>query len=125
MKILICDSQKDRAQLFKSLIEQFNYKVKIESKIEEIEKSLMENNPVLIVIGPRIQSMTGLELLDFIKSKPKYWDLPIVLVVNTEISVIQEKLNQYKNVDAIQEPFKIKNFKHLIEKWLNFRSIYV
>lgn len=125
VKILVCDSQKDRAQLIKSLIEQYNYKVKIESTVEEIEKILAENNLVLIVIGPRIESMRGLELLEHIKSKEKYWDMPVIYVSDVESAHVHSELNRYRNVDFIKEPFKIKNFKHLIERWLNFRSIYV
>ncbi len=125
MKILVCDSQKDRARLIKSLIEQYNYKVKIEETIDEIGNVIAENNLVLIVIGPRIESMKGLELLEEIKSKTKYWDLPVIFITDTDIESLREQVNRFKNVDVIQEPFKIKNFKHLIEKWLNFRSIYV
>ncbi|GAB4170236.1 MAG: hypothetical protein Kow00108_04200 [Calditrichia bacterium] len=125
MKILVCDEQKDRAQLIRSLIESYNYKVKIENDEEEIEALLRENNLVLIIIGPRVKSKKGLELLQKVKSMPKYWDLPVVYISDTEISNLEEQLNQFKNVDVVTEPFKIKNFKHIIEKWLNFRSIYV
>lgn len=125
MKILVCDSQQDRARLIKSLIEQYNYKVRIEKSIEEIETAIAENNLVLIVVGPRIESMKGFELLERIKSKTKYWDLPVIFITDTDVVSLREQVNRFKNVDVIQEPFKIKNFKHLIEKWLNFRSIYV
>jgi len=35
------------------------------------------------------------------------------------------KVKEYPNVDLLKEPFKIKNFRHMVERWINFRSLYV
>ena len=125
MRVLILESQTDRAQLIKSLIEPYNYKVNICDNYDEIDGQLKDPTLGLVVIGPTMKSITGLDLLTSIKSQPKLDKIPIIYISNNQSIEARRQLNQFKNTEFILEPFKIKNFKHLIEKWLNFRSLYL
>ena len=126
MRVLILESQTDRAQLIKSLIEPYHYKVNIcDGSREEIDLKLKEPGLGLVVIGPTVNSVTGLDLLEMIKSYPNFESIPIIYIANNQSIEARKQLNRFRNTEFILEPFKIKNFKHLIEKWLNFRSLYL
>ena len=125
MRVLILESEVDRAQLIKSLIEPYHYKINICDNTEEIDVQLNDPALGLVVIGPTMKSMTGLELLDSIKSQPRMEKIPVIYISNNQSIEARRQLNRFKNTEFILEPFKIKNFKHLIEKWLNFRSLYI
>ena len=125
MRVLILESQVDRAQLIKSLIEPYHYKINICDNTEEIDVQLKDPTLGLVVIGPTVNSIKGLELLSSIKSQPRMENIPIIYISNNQSIEARRQLNKYKNTEFIMEPFKIKNFKHLVEKWLNFRSLYL
>ncbi len=125
MRVLILEREQDRAHLIKSLIEPYHYKIDICYNEKEIDQELNDPNLGLVIIGPTMKSGKSLDIISLIKEHPSFEEIPVIYISNNQSTEAIRKLNRFKNTEFIMEPFKIKNFKHLIEKWLNFRSLYL
>ncbi len=125
MRVLIYETSHDRAKLIEELLKDYRYKTYTEitnGKMPSVSK-IQAVRPSLIIMNVGVR--THLELLEKIKSMPKYAHIPVILISNFNSQEILKKINHMSNVDYLIEPFKLKNFRHMVERWVNFRSLYV
>jgi CheY-like chemotaxis protein len=125
MKVLVYETSKDRAKLISDLLEDYRYKIHINYKGEEALNDVQELKPSLIIVNSNVRPDSGVGLLDKIKSDPRYSKIPVIFISNFNSTELPAKIKKYTNVDYLVEPFKIKNFRHIVERWINFRSLYV
>ncbi len=125
MKVLVYETSKDRAKLISDLLEDYRYKIHVNYHGEKALADVKELKPSLIIVNANVRPDSGVDLLDKIKSDPRYEKIPVIFISNFNSSELSEKVNKYPNVDYLVEPFKIKNFRHIVERWINFRSLYV
>lgn len=122
MKVLVYETSKDRAKLIQDLLKNYRYKIKINYSQSSIE-DIRDFQPSLIIMN--MKSRANLELLERLKKHSRLSKVPVILISNFNSQEIMEKIRQFQNVDFLVEPFKIKNFRHIVERWINFRSLYV
>ena len=84
---------------------------------------IQEVKPSLIILNVNLRK--HVELLEKLKNHSRLSKIPVILISNNSSREIIEKINQLPHVDYLIEPFKIKNFRHMVERWINFRSLYV
>ena len=123
MKVLVYESSKDRAKLIKDLLRTYRYKVDVGYGTSDSLRQVQEFKPSLIIIN--INLRLHVELLDKLKQHSRLSHIPVILISNHNSLEIVEKISHLPNVDYLIEPFKIKNFRHIVERWINFRSLYV
>ena len=125
MKVLVFESSKDRAKLISDLLVDYRYKIHVNYHGEEILTDIRDHNPSLIIVNANVRPDSGLSIVDRIKKDPRYQKIPVIFISNFTSTELSAKLRRYQNVDYLVEPFKIKNFRHIVERWVNFRSLYV
>jgi len=125
MKVLILETSKDRAKLIQDLLEDYRYKIFVNYNGESVLNNIREIKPSLIIVNASVKPNSGISILEKIKSDPKYAKIPVIIISNYESQEVLAKLRTYPNTDYLVEPFKIKNFRHIVERWVNFRSLYV
>ncbi|GAB4375514.1 MAG: hypothetical protein Kow0042_21000 [Calditrichia bacterium] len=123
MRVLVFETSKDRAKLIEDLLVSYRYKVYIQYNNSSALKHIQDVKPSLIILN--INNRSHIELLEKLKKNTRLSRIPVILISNLHSRDIIEKLHQLPNVDYLVEPFKIKNFRHLVERWVNFKSIYV
>lgn len=125
VKVLVLETSKDRAKLISDLLNDYRYKIHINYQGNEIMTNLRDVKPSLIIVNASLRPDSGVGILEKIKSDPRYSKIPVIFISNFTSTELPAKLKSYPNVDYLIEPFKIKNFRHIVERWINFRSLYV
>ncbi|TVM02239.1 MAG: hypothetical protein CV087_09825 [Candidatus Brocadia sp. WS118] len=125
MKVLVFETSKDRAKLISDLLDDYRYKIHINYEGNEVLNNVQEVKPSLIIVNASVRPDSGVGIVDKIKSDPRYSKIPMILISNFNSTELTAKIKKYANVDYLVEPFKIKNFRHIVERWINFRSLYV
>ena len=125
MKVLILETSRDRAKLIQDLLDDYRYKIYVNYNGESVLNNIREIKPSLIIVNASVKPNSGISILEKIKSDPKFAKIPVIIISNYESPEVITKLRSYPNTDYLVEPFKIKNFRHIVERWVNFRSLYV
>lgn len=122
MKVLVFDSSLDRAKLIRDLLDDYRYKTIIQEKGGQILNKVRDVKPSLIIVHSKDH---GIRILEKIKNDSRYSKIPVIMISTLQSSEVLDSIKNYPNVDFLVEPFKIKNFRHVVERWINFRSLYV
>lgn len=125
MKVLVFETSKDRAKLISDLLDDYRYKIHINYEGNEVLNNVQDVKPSLIIVNASVRPDSGVGIVDKIKSDPRFSKIPMILISNFNSTELTAKIKKYANVDYLVEPFKIKNFRHIVERWINFRSLYV
>jgi len=123
MRILVYENTQDRAKLIKDLLDTYRYKTYLNTDSALSLESIKNLKPSLLIVN--VNNPLHLELLEKIKRNNQFNRIPLILISNLNSRDILDKFPQFSHVDYLVEPFKIKNFRHLVERWINFRSMYV
>lgn len=123
MRILVYENTQDRAKLIKDLLDTYRYKTYLNTDTALSLESIKNLKPALLIVN--VNNPLHLELLEKIKRNSQFNRIPLILISNFNSREIFDKFSQFSHVDYLVEPFKIKNFRHLVERWVNFRSMYV
>ena len=122
MKVLVFYSSLDRAKLIRDLLEDYRYKTVIQKYSSDVFGAIRNVKPSLIIVH---SNDSGIKIIEKIKKDSRYSKIPVIMISNLSSREILDRIGEYPNVDFLVEPFKIKNFRHVVERWINFRSIYV
>jgi DNA-binding response OmpR family regulator len=122
MRVLVCESTKDRAKLIEDLLKRYRYQVYLNDECTTLEQ-VKDINPSLIILNANQNS--NVDFLVKLKKQSRYANIPVILISKANSETVLDIVNQLPNVDYLVEPFKIKNFRHIVERWITFRSIYV
>ena len=125
MKVLVFETSKDRAKLISDLLDDYRYKIHINYQGNEVLNDLREIKPSLVIVNANVRPDSGVSILEKIKTDPRYSKIPVILISNFTSTELPAEIKKYTNVDYLVEPFKIKNFRHIVERWINFRGLYV
>lgn len=125
MRVLVFETSKDRAKLISDLLDDYRYKIHVNYHGDRALADVREIKPSLIIVNANMRPDSGLSLLEKIKQDPRLAKIPVILISSFNSTEIMAKLKKYPNVDYLVEPFKIKNFRHIVERWITFRSLYV
>jgi response regulator RpfG family c-di-GMP phosphodiesterase len=123
MRVLVYETSEDRAKLIQDLLGTYRYKIFHKNGDSISLTPIQEIKPSLIIMNASCRE--HVELFEKIKQNSRYSKIPIILISKMDSIEIFKKYNQYKNVDFLVEPFRIKNFRHIVERWITFRSLYV
>ncbi len=125
MKVLVCETSKDRAKLISDLLNDYRYKIHVNYSGDKVLSDVQDLKPSLIIVNANLKPDSGVSILEKIKLDPRYSKIPVILISNFTSTELPSKAKDFPNVDYLVEPFKIKNFRHIVERWINFRSLYV
>jgi DNA-binding response OmpR family regulator len=122
MKVFVINLRLDREKLIKDLLEDYKYKTVIHQKEGQVLNEIKDVKPSLIILHQRD---LGIRILEKIKKDLRYSKIPIIMISSLYSKQVMDRIKAYPNIDILVEPFKIKNLRHMIERWVNFRSLYL
>lgn len=123
MRVLVYETSSDRAKLIRDLLGTYRYKVFFNHNDSTSLNSIQDLKPSLIIMN--INNRSHVELLDKLKHHARFSKIPVILLSKVDSHELAKKFDEMPNVDYLVEPFKIKNFRHIVERWITFRSLYV
>lgn len=123
MRVMVYETAQDRAKLIRDLLNTYRYKIYLNGDQAPTINSIKDFKPSLLIISANNPS--HMEFLELLKKNSQYAKIPVIILSSHDSFEIYQKYHQLPNVDYLVEPFKIKNFRHIVERWINFRSLYV
>lgn len=126
MKIMICEQDEHQVELIKNVL--YNYKFKhIVPKIDHnIFQIVLNQKPSIIIFNQKFNKDSQDSLLDQLRSNPETKNIPVIYISNKYD--LKEKLKRFANdsfVQLLSEPYRLKLFRHSVDRWTTFRSLYV
>lgn len=126
MKIFICEHDPYRAKLIHDILGVYNYKIVTVSRHNDFFKEAYNQRPAIIIMDEMFVEKSGCDMLARLRKDPLTANIPVIYISNKTCSDDDQQTRPIDNLTQIvQEPFKIKNFRHYIDRWTTFRSLYV
>ena len=122
MKIFICEQDPYRAKLIEDILAIYNYRIVNVNHISELFRKAHFQRPKVIVVDETFVENSPHDFFRRLRRDPITAKIPVIFISN-RISNIANESDQLTEV--IQEPFKIKNFRHYIDRWTIFRSLHL
>lgn len=123
MRILVYENTQDRAKLIKDLLDTYRYRTYLNTDDPPSLESIKNVKPSLLIVN--VNNPLHLEFLEKIRRNNKFNRIPIIMISSLNSRDQLSRFPQFCHMDYLVEPFKIKNFRHMVERWVNFRSVYV
>lgn len=126
MKIMICEQDQQQIQLIKNVLNNYKFKHIIPNKDGDVYKMVINQKPAIIILNEEFQKNVGEDLINQIRNNPQTNNIPIIYI--SKDFELHEKLKKYVNdsfVQLLNEPYRLKFFRHYISRWTTFRSLYV
>ncbi len=122
MKIFICEQDPYRAKLIEDILAIYNYRIVNVNHISELFRKAHFQRPKVIVVDETFVENSPHDFFRRLRRDPITAKIPVIFISN-RTSAIAKQSDQLTEV--IQEPFKIKNFRHYIDRWTIFRSLHL
>ncbi len=122
MKIFICEQDPYRAKLIEDILGIYNYRIVNVNHISDLFRKAHFQRPKVIVVDETFVENSPHDFFRRLRRDPITAKIPVIFISN-RISNIANESDQLTEV--IQEPFKIKNFRHYIDRWTIFRSLHL
>jgi len=121
-KILVVDDEPEVTMVVRSRLESVDYEVEVANSGKECLQKIETFKPNLIVLDVMMSDLTGYEICATIKSSPRNWHIPVVMLTS-RIKTIDENLGFACKADAyIRKPqsseLLIPEIKKLLKKKL-------
>ena len=116
-KILVVDDDTDILGLVEIMLHSNNYDVKAISRWQEINSSITDFHPDLVLLDVSLGGADGREICKSIKEAKETKNLPVILFsANPDMGLY---LNQCRAQSFVSKPFEIKHLLNTIQQFLN------
>ncbi len=123
MRVVVYENTTDRAKLIRDLLSTYRYKTYLNTDRQISFNEIKDIQPSLMIIN--VDNPSHIELLEKLQHHNQFKRIPVILISNMKSGEVLRKYDQLDHVDFLVEPFKIKNFRHMVERWITYRSVYV
>ncbi|MFH1374337.1 MAG: response regulator [bacterium] len=114
--VLIVDDNPNMSSLLSDMLEVFDYPSVRASDGQQALEELQKQNFAMIISDLRMPNMTGLELLEKVKSQ--YPKLPVVLISGYSIAELETETEGCKPDGFLAKPFMMSDIERLLNSLL-------
>lgn len=122
MKIFICEQDPYRAKLIEDILGIYNYRIVNVNHISDLFRKAHFQRPKVIVVDETFIENSPHDFFRRLRRDPITAKIPVIFISNRASNIVNESDHL---TEVVHEPFKIKNFRHYIDRWTIFRSLYV
>ncbi|MGN6249182.1 MAG: response regulator [Ginsengibacter sp.] len=116
-KILVVDDDTDILGLVKIMLNSYNYDVKAISRWQEIDTTITDFHPDLVLLDVSLGGADGREICKSIKTAKETQNLPVILFsANPDMGKFIEDCRAQS---FISKPFEMKNLLSTIQHFMN------
>jgi len=125
MKIVICEQDSFKARSMEALLGAYSYKVITVKKNGDLFRHVNHQHPAVIIINDGFTEDKGIDTLNRLKNDPETSNIPIIYIGKEHKSTGYNHSINHSLVEFVEEPVKIKNLRHYIDRWTTLSSLYV
>ena len=120
MKVMICDNNTEKVKVIIDLLNVYNLKFITATEDVPFFKQIEKHKPGILILNDSFPAQKFKEL----RSHPLTKNIPVILI--SDKGKRNSQINGGDTLTAMfSEPFKIKNLRHVIDRWTTFRSLYI
>ena len=111
--ILVIDDYEYLLYLLRSLLEDEHYQVSVVSRGAEAHARIRENPPDLIILDLKLGNMSGLDILEALRSHEATANIPVliytaaILEAESVATLVAGNPTRYRNVSVLRKPFEV------------------
>jgi response regulator RpfG family c-di-GMP phosphodiesterase len=126
VKIMICDINSDKAKVLEDLLKVYHYKLITLTNRGEFYKQVHNHKPAIIILNNNFTNKSIPVFIHQLRSNPTTSKIPIIYISDKvdEGNTINNLAND-SLLQLMQEPYKIKNLRHYIDRWTTLRSLFI
>jgi len=112
-RILVIDDYEYLLYLLRSLLEDEHYQVSVVSRGAEAQARIRENPPDLIILDLKLGNMSGLDILEALRSQEATANIPVlvytaaILEAESVALLVAGNPTRYRNVSVLRKPFEV------------------
>lgn len=125
MKVFICEQDQVKAKSMEAILGHYSYKVITVQKNNDLFKQVSRQRPAVIIVNQNFTDQFGVDTLNGLKNDPTTSTIPVIYIGNEKSPLLDIYTNENSCFEIINEPVKIKNLRHYIDRWTTFRSLYM
>jgi response regulator RpfG family c-di-GMP phosphodiesterase len=103
----------------------YNYKVVTVDKHTDLFRNLSRQRPAVIIINQSFTRNCNVDIVSKLKTDPSTSGIPIIYIGSEPHLREPLHTNGGSLIEFVEEPVRIKNLRHYIDRWTTFRSIHV
>jgi len=110
-RILVIDDRQELLTLIRMLLEDADYGVSVLADGTMVEQTVQQNPPDLIVLDMRLGAISGLDVLERLRTKQATADIPVIVATAamTEAEIVERLISdpsgRYANISVLKKPF--------------------
>ena len=110
-RILVIDDRQELLALIRMLLEDADYGVSVLDDGALVEETARRNPPDLIVLDMRLGEISGLDVLERLRTNQATADIPVIVATAamTEADVVEQLIRdpsgRYANISVLKKPF--------------------
>ncbi len=126
MKIFICEHDPYRAKLIQDILGVYNYKLVTVNEHNNFLEKAHSQKPAVIVMDAKFADTYNQDIIGRLRSDPVTSQIPVIYINSSEYnSTVSEQPIFDELTAVVNEPLKIKNLRHYIDRWTTLRSLYI
>jgi DNA-binding response OmpR family regulator len=88
-------------------------------------KQIENHKPAIIILDGKFAPKLGRTMITRLRSNPVSKRIPIIFISEAGQATDGMNLHSDSLIALMQEPFKIKFLRHVIDRWTTFRSLHM
>ncbi|MGD9898840.1 MAG: response regulator [Calditrichaceae bacterium] len=121
MKVFICEQDQLRAKSMQDILGVYNYTVVTINKQTDLIKEVTSHRPAVIIMNECFAKNSGSDTLNSLRRDPVTAEIPVIFIGKDHRFLDDgDALTEF-----VEEPIKIKNLRHYIDRWTIFKSLYI
>ena len=122
-KILIADDEVHIVQVVAMKFRNNGFEVVTADNGKEAYNLCCEENPDIIVTDYQMPGMTGIELVEKLRQKPEFADIPVILLTARGFAIEDEQKDRLRITECLSKPFSPKELLVRVESVLEHSTV--
>ncbi len=120
--LLVVDDEVNLLEALSIILSEEGYEVQTAASGElalEILESQEGYQPALIVTDVIMPGITGIQLMETVRSRPQYEQIPFLFISATSTDEMEAQMRKFKNAHFLRKPFQIDQLCTTIKTLIN------
>jgi CheY-like chemotaxis protein len=122
-KILVADDEVHIVQVVAMKFRNNGFEVITAENGTEAYELCCEENPDLVVTDYQMPGMTGIELVEKLRRKPEFADIPVIILTARGFAIDDEQKAKLHIAECLSKPFSPKELLANVESVLGHSSV--
>jgi two-component system alkaline phosphatase synthesis response regulator PhoP len=122
-KMLVADDEIHIVQVVAMKFRNNGFEVVTADNGTDAYKLCCEEKPDIIVTDYQMPGMTGIELVEKLRQRPEFADIPVIILTARDFAIEDEQMDKLRITECMSKPFSPKELLSHVENVLEHSTI--